>query len=378
MHEAASRGFWVATIAPYGYRKVSVQDGAKKHPRLELDPPADAVIRRMFDMALRGNSTLDITKTLNGEGIPSTYGKRWLKATIYRMLANEAYTGTLVWGTGAKDNAPPVRVESAFPAIVKKEEFRRVARLLCSRAPRCVHPRCVASPYLLSGLLACERCGRAFSASEAKGGRYTYSVCHSLLNRDRGTCRTPRLNARRFEWLILDQIREHILTESNLRDLVRLVNEEMDAVIKGERERVEVAEAAEVRRQMDRLWHLVESTEMTVEDILPRIRHHQENQERLERAADAARTLLSVRTASVQDAERVATYAAEMSEFLLESGLAETKAFVRSFVVRPGRATIHYTIPTPEDSPIKGADIVEIALGRRVMKSVASREPVEP
>ena len=338
----------------------------------------------MFDMALRGSTTLDITKTLNVEGIPSPFGRRWLKATIYRMLANEAYTGTLVWGTSAKDNAPPVRVEKAFPAIVTKEEFRRVSRLLCSRAPRSVHPRRIASPYLLSGLLKCERCGRALSASEAQSGRYTYYVCHSLLNRGKGTCKTPRLNAKRFERLIIDQIREHILTESNMRELVRLVNEEMDAVIAGERERLETAEAelAEVRQRMDRLWHLVESTEMTVEDILPRIRHHQENQERLERAADDARTLLSVRTASVQDAERVAAYAAEMSEFLLESGLAETKAFVRSFVkqivVRPGKATIHYTVPTPEDSPIGGADIAEVTLGRRVMKSVSRGEPVEP
>ena len=39
MREAASRGFWVTTYAPYGYRKVHVQDGAKKRPKLELDPP---------------------------------------------------------------------------------------------------------------------------------------------------------------------------------------------------------------------------------------------------------------------------------------------------------------------------------------------------
>ena len=30
MREAASRGFWVAPWAPYGYRKVHVQDGAKE------------------------------------------------------------------------------------------------------------------------------------------------------------------------------------------------------------------------------------------------------------------------------------------------------------------------------------------------------------
>ncbi|MCY4583223.1 MAG: hypothetical protein OXE50_10580, partial [Chloroflexi bacterium] len=69
-------------------------------------------------------------------------------------------------------------------------------------------------------------------------------------------------------------------------------------------------------------------------------------------------------------------------EWLLESGLAETKAFLRTFVkeivVRPGRATNHYAVPTPEDSPIGGADVAEVGLGRRFMKSVSRGEPVEP
>ncbi len=376
MREAASRGFWVAPQAPYGYRKVHVLDGAKKRPKLELDPPADAVVRRIFRMVLKGSSVLDVTKTLNAEGIASPDGKRWTKTSIHRLLGNEAYTGTLVWGAVAKDNAPPVRVESAFTAIVSQQEFRRAARMMRSRAPMITHPRRTASPYLLSGLLTCETCGKALTAAEAKSGRYTYYVCQSLLKHGRRTCSTPRLNAKHFEQLIIDQIREHILTESNMRDLVRLVNEEMDTVIKEQRERVEAAEEelADIRRRMDRLWHLVESTDLTVEEILPRIRHHLENQERLERAADEARTILSLRRASVQDVERVAAYAREMSDFLMESELTETKAFIRSFVkeiaVRPGTATIHYTIPTPEDNDIGGADFAEIALSRRVMSSV--------
>ena len=32
MREAASRGFWMTTYAPYGYKRVYVQDGAKKRP----------------------------------------------------------------------------------------------------------------------------------------------------------------------------------------------------------------------------------------------------------------------------------------------------------------------------------------------------------
>jgi len=50
-------------------------------------------------------------------------------------------------------------------------------------------------------------------------------------------CTTPRLNATRFERLIVDQIRQHILTESNMRDLVKMVNEEMDSVIRKQQER---------------------------------------------------------------------------------------------------------------------------------------------
>ena len=51
MREAATRGFWITTYAPYGYKRVYVQDGIKKRPKLELNPPADAVVRRIFDMA---------------------------------------------------------------------------------------------------------------------------------------------------------------------------------------------------------------------------------------------------------------------------------------------------------------------------------------
>ncbi|MXY98373.1 MAG: recombinase family protein, partial [Gemmatimonadetes bacterium] len=181
MREAASRGFWMTTYAPYGYRRVHVQDGAKRRPKLELNPPDDAVVRRIFEMALQRKSNLDIAKTLNAEGIPTSSGKKWLKTTVHFLLTNEAYAGTVVWGANAKDGAPPVRVEDAHPAIVSKREFRRIAKIMESRAPNKANPRRVSSPYLLSGLAKCESCGKAMTAAEAKSGKYTYYICHSLL-----------------------------------------------------------------------------------------------------------------------------------------------------------------------------------------------------
>ena len=143
----------MTTYAPYGYKRVYVQDGIKKRPKLELNPPADAVVRRIFDMVLQGKSILDVTKTLNAEGIPTTNGKKWLKTTIHTMLDNEAYTGTLVWGAKARDGAPPVRVEDAHPAIVSKRDFQKARKLLASRAPKKMNPRRASSPYLLRCLV---------------------------------------------------------------------------------------------------------------------------------------------------------------------------------------------------------------------------------
>ena len=326
MREAASRGFWVSTYAPYGYRKVQVQDGAKKRPKLELDPPADGVVRRIFQTALLGTSTLDITKTLNKEGIASPQRGRWTKTTIHRILTDETYTGTLVWGTKAKDNVPPVRVEDAFPAIVSRDEFERVAAILGSKAPSKVHPRRAASPYLLSGIVKCETCGKALTAHEAKSGRFTYYVCHSLLKQGQGACDTPRIDSKRFERMIIENIRENILTESNIRELVKLVNEELDSVIREQREKVEAIdeELKEIRRRLDRLWVAVETTDLEINDILPRIREHKERQEKLEVAADEAREILAVRMQGLGDEETIAAYVKEMSDFLMESELTET------------------------------------------------------
>jgi len=50
-----------------------------------------------------------------------------------------------------------------------------------------------------------------------------------LLKKGAGACQAKYINSREFEGLVIDKMKEHILTEENLRELVRLVNEEMDA-----------------------------------------------------------------------------------------------------------------------------------------------------
>ena len=55
MREAASRGFFLASNAPFGYKRVKVNDGGKERPTLEVDPAAAPVVREIFEKSLRGN-----------------------------------------------------------------------------------------------------------------------------------------------------------------------------------------------------------------------------------------------------------------------------------------------------------------------------------
>ena len=114
-------------------------------------------------------------------------------------------------------------------------------------------------------------------------------------------------------------------------------------------------------------------------DASDRIREHRERKETLEIAAEESRALLKERRQLLDSADTIATFAEEMSDFLKTSELTETRAFVHSFVkevvVKPGRAAIVYSIPTPDDSPIGGADAAEVALNGRVMNSAQSGGP---
>ena len=109
------------------------------------------------------------------------------------------------------------------------------------------------------------------------------------------------------------------------------------------------------------------------------VREHKERRERLEEAASEARAGLSERRAVLDDVQTITAYAQEMSEFLATSELTESKAFIRSFVkeiaVAPAAATIRYTIPMPEDSPLRGDDAEEVALGSPVLFTVKSGGP---
>ena len=360
MREAASRGFFLGSKAPYGYKRVKVSDGVKERPTLEVDPATAPVVKEIFESSLSGNGLKEISKTLNDRGITNR-GKRWYKGGLHYLLSNEAYTGTAVWGRTSKGEKAqePVRVEGAWPALISRELFDGVQQAMRGRAPKVQKPARVGSRFLLSGLLKCGVCGRPYSGQGAKSGQFAYYICGTLFREGAGTCSARYLNAPRVEDFVVEKIRERILTEETIVELVTMVAEEIDAMAGELAGRLDVidAELGDVRKRLERLYEALESSELTLEVLSPRIFSLRHREEQLEAAREEAETKLEQRRVELPTTEEIKGYVADFREFLREGTFPERKALIRNFVegieVVGDEATLTYTIPMPNDGVIR-------------------------
>ena len=356
MREAASRGFFLSAVAPFGYKRIKVKDGIKDRPTLEVDPATAPVVKEIFESAQRGNGLKEICKDLNGRGI-SNRGKRWYKGGLHYLLTNEAYAGTAVWGRTSKgDKEPdPVRVEGAWPALVSRELFDAVQQAMRDRAPAVRRPARVGSRFLLSGLLKCGLCGKPFIGHGAKSGQFAYYVCGKLYREGSGSCEAQYLNSTNLETFIVEKIRERILTEETIVELVTLVAEEIDEMAGQMAGRLKAidAELADIDSRLEKLYEAIETSELTLEVLSPRILKLRHREEQLTAAREEAESQLERSRVELPGTEEIKAYVADFREFLQKGTIPERKALIRNFVkgieITGREATLTYTIPMPSD-----------------------------
>ena len=177
--------------------------------------------------------------------------------------------------------------------------------------------------------------------------------------------------------MVVEKICSNILTEENIRDLVKIVDEKMDKVASEQQKKLEnlEPELEDVKRHLSNIWHFIgETGNVEMPDAGDHIRELRDRQVRLEDEASAARAILTQRRSVLDDVTTIEAYAKEMRDFLTQSELTERKAFIRSFVkeivVIPGDALIRYIVPMPNDSLIPEKTIEKMTLNDPVLVSV--------
>jgi len=351
MRESAARGFYLCSRPPYGYRRVKVNDGGKERARLDIDQFQSQVVASIFKEVVNGKGLTEIVKGLNSKGIASPKGNTWGKTTVHKILSNEIYTGNMVWGHNSKRGLSPVRADNACPAIVDQETFRRVQDLLRGRSFARVHPQRISSRYLLSGIARCGHCGKALIGAEAKSGKFAYYVCGTLVRKGAQSCPSRYLNARKLEELVIEKIREHVLTPANLIRLAKMVTEELNRNVATYETEIRTIDSAIVdgAARLVRLYDALETGKISIDLLAPRIRELKERQDKLQGRKDELHMLLTGEKAGVATQQEVAECAADFKKLLQEGSLVEKKAFVRSFVnevrVTGEQVLVNYTVP---------------------------------
>ena len=96
----------------------------------------------------------------------------------------------------------------------------------------------------------------------------------------------------KLETFVVAKIRERILNEETIVALVQLVAEEIDAMAGELSGRLEVVEAelVDVRKRLEKLYEAIETSELTLEVLSPRIMSLRHREEQLEAARDDAET----------------------------------------------------------------------------------------
>jgi DNA invertase Pin-like site-specific DNA recombinase len=170
----------------YGYRLVPGQPGVT-----EIDETQAAVVRRIFDDYLAGQTPRAIASALNNEGVPPPRGAVWNSSTLNGsrkrrtgILQNEIYIGRIIWNKTRKIKDPDTgkrvprlnagdqyhTAEAPHLAIIPEETFQAVQQLKAARGS--ARPEYYRQPKrLLSGLLKCGKCGGGMTtAGKGRGG----------------------------------------------------------------------------------------------------------------------------------------------------------------------------------------------------------------
>lgn len=225
--------------APYGFSRQitwpggvvrviprTVNQGSADAESVKLvpgDPREVEVIREIFSRYAAGTPLKVLVTDLARRGIPSARGAHWSPIAMREMLKSPAYVGDLAWnrrsvgryhcvvagrvvkregrGKQQNDQADWVIVRDAHEALISRETFEKVQRIMATRGQAKGGAR-RAKRFALSGLLKCAACGGSF------GGQGTRYQCRGL--DPLRECRSNGITCHVIEGAVLRALRESL------------------------------------------------------------------------------------------------------------------------------------------------------------------------
>jgi site-specific DNA recombinase len=189
----AKEGRWFGGRPPFGYTFSS------EERVLVPDPVKAPVVRRVFDLYARKRlGTRTIAQLLHDEGAPAP-SAGWGHPGVHWIINNPTYVGKIRWRDKVFDGI--------HEPLVDEFTFAKAQAILTERGEHAKR-RGNASDFLLSGLLRCGKCGKAYIGMSANGngGRYHYYACTGRQKYGPKACTGERLPRDKVDEAVLHQL----------------------------------------------------------------------------------------------------------------------------------------------------------------------------
>jgi site-specific DNA recombinase len=316
-------GKWMSGRTPYGYTR------DKETKLLIPDPVKAPVLRRIFNLYADGKlGTTAIARTLDSEAAPSPRKTGWSPNALQLILANPAYKGLVRWNG---ETHPGLH-----EPLVDDETFERAQEIRRRRGEDASLRRGNPTDYLLSGLVRCHHCGRAYVGASARGrnGRYTYYACSTRYKYGPAKCTGDRLPKDRLEAAVLAQLaelyRDGYLIEQALADLAEVTESERPQL--EEQLTSTRAEIARVEGKLERYFEGFEDGRLAADLFQDRVRGHRDRLEVLrEREADLV-ARLATHAPTPPDGAALAGLADQLEAIVTNENPEQAKELLRLLV----------------------------------------------
>ncbi len=183
-------------------------------------------------------------------------------------------------------------------------------------------------------------------------------MCGNARRKGREVCSSPILPSDKIEGLVVDRIKDYILTEENLEELVRLTNEELTQTSSEDRENlgILVGQIVDVESRLGKLYDALETGKFKSGELAPRIRTLTQKKEELQHAKADIEERLRHEILDTVDLHVVQQYTNDLRNLLAKSSITEQRSFLKSFVEKietdDEKVKMYYTIPmSPSSQP---------------------------
>ena len=238
---SARQGNYIGSVAPYGYRRVTVKDGKDISHTLAIVPEQADAVRMMFQLYLEGNGFTRIASRLDALGIRPLKSDHWSPAAISDMLSNPVYVGKIRWNhlkvvkkiqNGEVTKSRPINHDSDYflvpgkhPAIIDQATFDAAAARR-GKSPRVKRGQELRNPF--AGLVFCgtSGCGRSMTFKQFTNYRTrTRRRSESMICTNQRICHTKSVQYAAF----VERVKK-ILSESIDDFEIELQNEDKNMI----------------------------------------------------------------------------------------------------------------------------------------------------